>query len=214
MNGKQADRTWRKYNLQCCDRDDCNSSGMPHLMWQDTPFPASLVGFNHVLTASKVAPGAGVHFFIDDYQFERVWDKPESYVNMLSKYDFVLSPDFSLYTDMPLPMQRWNVYRSRALGKFWAKQGMTVIPTVSWSDEDSYSFAFAGLDEYSTVAVSTVGVRNNARALELWKQGMSELLNRIKPQRLLVYGFPIDFDYGSTAVRYYANDVITRLKGL
>lgn len=37
MNGKQADRTWRKYNLQCCDRDDCNSSGMPHLMWQDTP---------------------------------------------------------------------------------------------------------------------------------------------------------------------------------
>lgn len=214
MNGKQADRTWRKYNLQCCDRDDCNSSGMPHLMWQDTPFPENLIGFNHVLTASKVVPGIGVHFFIDDYQFERVWDKPELYVSMLSKYDFVLSPDFSLYTDMPLPMQQWNVYQSRALGKFWAKHGITVIPTVSWSDEDSYGFAFAGLDEYSTVAVSTIGVRNNTRTLELWKQGMSELLNRIEPQRLLIYGSPIDFDYGSTAVRHYANDVITRLKGL
>lgn len=56
MNGKQADRTWRKYNLQCCDRDDCNSSGMPHLIRQDTPLPKSLIGFNHVLTAPKVAP--------------------------------------------------------------------------------------------------------------------------------------------------------------
>jgi len=33
---------------------------------------------------------------------------------MLAKYDCVLTPDFSTYTDMPTPMKLWNIYRSRA----------------------------------------------------------------------------------------------------
>lgn len=52
------------YEWKGCDRDDCNSSDMPHLMWQNTPFPENLVGFNHVLTASKVVPGIGVHLLM------------------------------------------------------------------------------------------------------------------------------------------------------
>lgn len=44
----------------------------------------------------------GVHFFVDDYRFENTYSKPERSINRLRQYKFVLTPDFSLYSDMPL----------------------------------------------------------------------------------------------------------------
>ncbi|WP_288894874.1 DUF4417 domain-containing protein [uncultured Megasphaera sp.] len=31
----------------------------------------------------------GVHFFLDDYQFERIWNRPTVYVKQLSKFALV-----------------------------------------------------------------------------------------------------------------------------
>lgn len=36
--------------------------------------PSRLIGFNYALRTRR--RNAGVHFFIDDYQFERVWRQP------------------------------------------------------------------------------------------------------------------------------------------
>lgn len=91
---------------------------------------------------------------------------------MFSKFDCVLTPDFSLYTDMPKAMMIWNTYRSRLLGWFWQQEGLTVIPTVSWADEDSFNFAFDGLPLNATLAVSTVGVK---RAKRLHSYGLQDL---------------------------------------
>ena len=43
----------------------------------------------------------GVHFFIDDYQFNRVWAQPDAYLDRLRRFQAVCSPDFSTYTDFP-----------------------------------------------------------------------------------------------------------------
>ncbi|MGQ7551471.1 DUF4417 domain-containing protein, partial [Streptococcus suis] len=42
------------------------------------------------------------------YQFERIWQRPEFYIEKLTEFDCVLTPDFSLYQDMPIAMQIWN----------------------------------------------------------------------------------------------------------
>ena len=61
------------------------------------------LGFNYVKTyATKKDISTGVHFFLDDYQFERVWNTPDKYLTYLSRYGCVLAPDFSLYIDFPL----------------------------------------------------------------------------------------------------------------
>ena len=41
------------------------------------------------------------HFFLDDYRFERCWKNADSQIKELKKYDGVLSPDFSMYTNYP-----------------------------------------------------------------------------------------------------------------
>ena len=124
--------------------DSSNTSGyfqIPKLDATDW-VPEDLIGFNYVL--NKPDYTKGVHFFLDDYQFERVWNRPDNYVDKLSKFDCVLTPDFSLYTDFPLAMQIWNTYRSRLIGRYWQDCGVTVIPTVSWSTHESYNFCFDG----------------------------------------------------------------------
>lgn len=49
-------------------------------------------------------------------------------------------PDYSLYRDMPLSMQIWNVFRSRALG-YMQSNRVKVVPNVRFSDERTYDIA-------------------------------------------------------------------------
>lgn len=201
--GAERLKTDYAYNLDICNIDACGVDGFPELMPIDAE-PLDLQGFNYAKSTSVEAKrGKACHFFIDDYQFERCWNQPKAYLDVLRGYDCVLTPDYSLYLDMPLPMQAWNHYRAMALGHYWQCEGLNVVPTLSWSTPDSYSFCFAGIPKKSTVAVSTVGVMRDEAAKDVWRDGMREALKRLRPARVLVYGAEIDFDYGKAEVRHY-----------
>ena len=45
---------------------------------------------------------SGVHFFVDDYRFQHIYDHPQKSLHKFSQYKFLLTPDYSLYADMPL----------------------------------------------------------------------------------------------------------------
>ena len=209
LYGDERSRTDRAYNLDIVSATDCGEDGMPPIEAADHA-PARLIGFNYAKTSDDGS--AGIHFFIDDYQFERCWNEPGRYLDVLRGYDCVLTPDFSLYLDMPLPMQQWNVYRSRALGHWWQREGLAVIPTLSWSTPDSYAFAFAGLEPGGTYAVSTVGVKGDADALRIWHEGMAAAMDRLHPSRILRYGGDVGFDFGGCEAIDYANEVTERWK--
>lgn len=72
-------------------------------------FP-KFIGFNFART-DKHPEEKGLHFFLDDYQFNRIWNKPVQYLHLIQKFQCVLTPDFSLYTDFPVAMQIYNHYR-------------------------------------------------------------------------------------------------------
>lgn len=109
----------------------------------------------------------GIHFFIDDYQFIRLWKDPDRYLPMLAKFQAVCTPDFSTYTDFPKAIQIYNHYRKHWLGAYWQENGINVIPTISWSDEDSFEWCFDGEPAGGMVAVSSVGTQGNRRATRL-----------------------------------------------
>lgn len=128
------------------------------------------------------------HFFLDDYRFERCWKNTDSQIKELKKYDGVLSPDFSMYTNYPEAFQIWQVYRNRWCARYWQMLGIKVIPSISWSDESSYKYAFLGVPKGSIVAVGTVGVLNSEEAKRLFMQGFKEMIKQIEPKRILIYG--------------------------
>ncbi len=65
-------------------------------------------------------------FYEHDVKFERFWNNPKQYLDKLKKFKGVISPDFSLYRNMPLCMQIWNTYRSRALAAWLQNNGIEV----------------------------------------------------------------------------------------
>ena len=201
--GAERLKTDRAYNLDLVSRADCGRDGFPALPKADA-LPSELQGFNYAKsTPDAQKAGKGCHFFIDDYQFERLWTSPAAYLDVLGGYDCVLTPDFSLYMDMPDAMQQWNRYRSAALGRYWAENGLTVVPTLSWAQPSSYRFCFKGIPKHSTVATSTVGVARDKDAQEVWHDGMREAMRRLQPSRVLLYGKNIGFDFGGCEVVEY-----------
>jgi hypothetical protein len=177
---------WDRLNTRALFDSD-NLWGIPNL--PATTFePARLVAYNARHECAAAGPGAAVHFFLDDYRFETVWSKPERGLSRCQLVGAALTPDFSLWSNMPRVMQLWQVYRSRWCGAWLLHHGITVVPTVSWSTPDSYAFAFAGLPSGSVVAVSTVGTRRDPEARALFAAGMAAMLEQLQPATVLVYG--------------------------
>jgi len=90
-------------------------------------------------------------------------------------------------TIMSLALQIFNTYRSRWCGFYWQSKGLSVIPTVSWSDERSYDFCFDGIEQHSIVAVSTIGC---AESKKLFMAGFMAMCDKIEPQQVICYARP------------------------
>ena len=191
--GDERERTNNAYNL---DNFDSNRAAgfydMPILQACDY-IPDDLIGFNYALSSKEHEKG--IHFFIDDYQFERVWNNPAKYIDIISKYACALTPDFSLYMDMPRAMKVWNIYRSRLIGQMMQDVGIEVIPTLSWAEPETFQFCFDGIEPGGTVAVSTVGVMNDKESKKIWAAGMDEAIKRIQPKTVICYGSKIDYKF-------------------
>ena len=116
----------------------------------------TFIPFDKAMTCRNRS-GKAAHFFIADYRFNRVWNSPKKYLDVLRGFDFVISPDFSIYSDMPEIVRIYNHYRKHWCAAFWQENGIKVIPNISWSDERSFEWCFDGEPENSIVCVSSVG---------------------------------------------------------
>lgn len=206
----EAERTGNAYNLSEYDEDNVAGFYQMPILEPCNYIPDDIIGFNYALTSKN--KDCGIHFYIDDYQFERIWSQPQLYLDKLLDYQCIFTPDFSLYTDMPIAMKIWNTYRSRLIGQMAQRMGMLVIPTVSWCEEDTFEFCFDGLPVGTTLSISTIGVKKDDYNFNLWKAGVDEMIKRLKPKTLLVYGGKVDYDYGDIKVIYFENKVTERMK--
>lgn len=161
--------------------------------------PDQLVSYEKIDQKNMLIGKSYCHFYLDDYKFDGtygvwntlVWNRyfqKGFNINKLKNIDGIICPDYSNYNDMPKVMQIWNVYRSRAVGYFFNSRGLTAIPNVRWTDESSYIYAFAGLKKGSVVAVSTLGCLRNKIDNKLFMDGLEELIKRINPSIILIYG--------------------------
>lgn len=137
----------------------------------------------------------GVHFFLDDYQFERIWKDPERYTDMLLKFGAVMTPDFSPYADFPRAVQIYNHYRKHWMGAYWQRAGMLVIPTITWSDPSTLEWCFDGEPRESIVAMSSVGMFRTEEYKRWLLTGYEEMMRRLRPTQIIWRGMvPEEFD--------------------
>jgi len=201
INFENLDRFWF---------DGVGMYGIPQIS-PVTVYPTGeFIPMNYANTA-KEQENKIVHCFVDDYQFTRYWNQPDRYIPILQKFKAVCSPDFSTYTDMPLAMQIYNHYRKHWLGAYWQLHGMTVYPTISWSDENSYDWCFDGEPVGGIVAASSVGTQKNKESKRLFLRGYEEMMKRLSPSWVIFYGnVPEECDWNVIRVRPHQDIVRER----
>ena len=178
-----------------------------------------LVGYDKLSSSNS---NQIVHFFLDDYKFEAMWKDPSPRIERLNAHKAVLSPNFSVYTEMPVAMKIYNTFRSRWCGAFLQSNGIKVIPTLAWGGPETFWFCFDGIEQKSVVAIPTLGVRTEK---DLFMQGYYEMIRRIKPSKIICYGKPfpemkgniIEIDYAETnnfEKSFNDNSILPNEKGM
>lgn len=148
--------------------------------------PDNVISFNFCKSC-KTPENHFVHFYIDDYQFERVWKRPKHYATILGRFKGIIAPDYSTYSNMPVAQQIFQVYKSRLIGAYFQSLGYKVIPNVSWSNETSLEWTLKGLPKHSTIALSTNGCLNKETIdnfIKCYKKAIAEL----EPTTIIIIG--------------------------
>lgn len=196
-------RNCRNYeNLERRLFDGVGEYGIPQIEPVAYEGGCDWIGFNYA-KSTKDCEGKGVHFFLDDYQFCRLWSNIDRYIPMLQRFRYVMSPDFSTYTDFPKVMQIYNHYRKHWCAAYMHEAGIQVIPTISWSTPDSFDWCFDGEPEGGTVAVSSVGCMNSKEKKALFLAGYEEMVRRLQPETIIFYS-SVPEEYMGNIVRIRA----------
>lgn len=150
--------------------------------------PESVIPFSKAMNKSCKCFDSWIVFYEHDNGFERLWHNPKAYLSKLKKFKGIISPDFSLYRNMPLAMQIWNTYRGRALAAWLQRNGVEIIPNVRFNDERTYEFCFDGIEKFKTVALGTHGCIKRRIDKDYFKDGLAEMVKRLSPRTIIVYG--------------------------
>lgn len=148
--------------------------------------PNRLISFSKAIKSKDC--DQWVHFFEDDYLFERVWRNPKRYLGIFKRFNGVILPDFSVYRDMPYVMQLWNIYRSRAIGSWLQGNGVRVIANIRYGDGRTYKISCDGAPHGCTVAVGTHGTLKHLDDKRHFVEGLEVVLRELRPSAIVVYG--------------------------
>lgn len=139
-----------------------------------------------------------VHFYLYDYYFDTkngLWYGSQrdslsvkKHIEKLKGYAGVIAPDYSVYSDMPLIMQYWNIFRVRTMYVWLNSIGINCIFNIRWGDYRTYEVAFHGIEKHSTLAVGSHGLIQNPIQRHLFMNGFFEMIKRLEPKNLIIYG--------------------------
>ena len=156
-----------------------------------TAIPNKLIPFSKAMRTDDY--NQWVCFYEDDTLFERLWNSPRKYLPKLAKFNGIITPDFSLYRDMPLIMQIWNIFRSRALGHWLQDNGLEVVVNVRWGDRRTHFFTCLGAPKNSIIAIGSVGCIKLLEDRQHFVEGLDYVVKKLKPKTIVVYGAAPDY---------------------
>ena len=146
------------------------------------------------------------HFFTSDSNFESYWNNPFRYLRFLQQLGFVMSTDFSLYTNMVLMQKLWNSFRNKLLSAFYQRNGINLIPAPSWGDLVNIELYMEGWPKESIIAVNSTGIGLDKRCRYIWLEGYHAMLDILKPVHIIRYGAYIEGERTEMSTFYPNNN--------
>lgn len=135
-------------------------------------------------------------------------------VNFYSKYLEVL--DISMKISDPLAVIIANAFRSHSSAFYYQEHGCHILPTMKWASTQSYEVCFDGYEKGGAVIVSTIGIQKDERSRLYFKNGFKEMLKRISPDAVVLYGNAYDWIWelmpSQLDVHHYEHERFNRMR--
>lgn len=129
----------------------------------------------------------GLHFYIDDYKFQRIWNYPNRYVDFLKRFDYVIMPDFSLYYNFPQALQIYNKYRNHWLAAYFSVNGVNIVPDISLSTSECFDWSSEAYPQGSLVAFCDVGSQRDRSSREVIPQAFEFMRKKLSPLHIIYF---------------------------
>lgn len=171
--------------------------------------PTRLVPFNEAYAYKDY--NCTVHFFIDDLLFIRVLRNPDKYLAFFMKCHSVIGTDLSQYADMSAEDRYFCAYINRAFSAYLQRNGVRVIPNVTWSLPDSYAYSWSSMPRHSIIAINCKGILKHDLSKYLWYRGYEKAISTLQPSLIVRYGTVMPGEYMDISV-FFENERLNYMR--
>lgn len=147
-------------------------------------------------------------FYCSDCSFTPILGNPKRYVDKMKEYGMVVGIDASPYDNMPLVVQKSQIYLNLAITYYFGRKGIKVIPNVRLGDDRT----FTSLEAYpkkTLIAVGTHGFTKKLANKAIFINQVHEIIDVLEPLGICVYGPASDeiFGYAISRGFQYTNTI-------
>ena len=129
----------------------------------------------------------GMSFYCVDPALTPVLNHPDRYVDKLRQYQCVVGMDASPYDNMPLVVQKSQIYLNLGIAYYYGKQGIKIIPNVRVGTTDTLS-SLAAYPHNHLIAIGTNGFTRNKNNRIIFKEQATIVTRTLEPSGIIVYG--------------------------
>lgn len=166
-----------------------------------------------------------INFYCSDYTFNPILGNPKQYLEKLRRYSMVVGMDSSPYDNMPIVVQKSQIYLNLAITYFFGSHGLKVIPNVRLGDDRTMS-SLEAYPKHTLISLGTNGFTKNLENRKIFSNQVLKVIDTLLPSGICVYGrIPNDifdivrlygipiYQYDSYTMKQNTKDRLTILSG-
>jgi len=129
----------------------------------------------------------GICFYCQDPGFQPILGNPKGYVEKLEQYYCIVGIDASPYDNMPLVVQKSQIYLNLGITYYYGSLGYKVIPNVRLGNNDTLS-SLEAYPKHTLISIGTHGFIKRLDNRSIFKEQVKIIVNELEPLGICVYG--------------------------
>lgn len=128
-----------------------------------------------------------INFYCQDYTFNGLLGNPRLYVDKLRDYCCVIGVDASPYDNMPIVVQKSQIFLNLGITWYFGSLGILVIPNVRIGDDRTFT-SLEAYPKHTLIAIGTNGFTHKLSNRYKFADQVMRVINELEPSGICVYG--------------------------
>ncbi|MBR6331824.1 MAG: DUF4417 domain-containing protein [Dehalococcoidales bacterium] len=160
---------------------------IPSTMVSQT-IPDRILPFEKAIVSKEDLRDTFICSYSPDQTFERIRRNPAKYISFFKRTAGLIGFDFSIHTDMPIVMQKAQMYDNLALTYYFGKNNIPIIPNIRCGVRQLLPEFLSAIPSKSMIAIGTHGFIKSSQSKYEWYIFLEQILTSLHPLTIVIYG--------------------------